>query len=152
MKFLAISFLLLLNLNFYAENISTTTLRTEKKQSDLIKKIKYKLIRLINPQRAKLVVAVCAVRGNSYDSKNGLYWKTKNSDKLNERIESEKKIMDGIIKMIDDGKIDDAKKELKDFIKNNPKSFFIDDAKKLLEEIDTSQSANSLEKSTDTLK
>jgi TolA-binding protein len=152
MKFLIVGFLLLLNLNFYAENISTTTLRTEKKQSDLIKKIKYKLIRLINPQRAKLVMAVAAIRGNNYDSTNGLYWKTKNSDKLNERIESEKKIMDGIIKMVDDGKIDDAKKELKDFIKNNPESFFIDDAKKLLEEIDTSQSDNSLVKSTDSLK
>jgi TolA-binding protein len=152
MKFLIVGFLLLLNLNFYAENISTTTLRTEKKQSDLIKKIKYKLIRLINPQRAKLVMAVAAIRGNNYDSTNGLYWKTKNSDKLNERIESEKKIMDGIIKMVDDGKIDDAKKELSDFIKNNPKSFFIDDAKKLLEEIDTSQSDNSLVKSTDSLK
>jgi len=152
MKFLVISFLLLLNLNFYAENINTTTLSTEKKQSDLVKKIKYKLIRLINPQRAKLVMAVAAIRGNNYDSTNGLYWKTKNSAKLNERIESERKIMDGIIKMIDDGKINDAKKKLSDFIKNNPESFFIDDAKKLLDEIDTSQSDNSLMKSTDTLK
>ena len=137
MKVLMFVMILLVNFNLCAENINTTTVKTERKQSNLLKKIKYKLIRLLNPQRTKIVTAVVAVRGNSYDTKNGLYWKTKNSDKLNEKIDNERRIMENIIKMIEDDRIDDAKTELEDFIKTNPQGFFIDDAKKLLNEINS---------------
>jgi len=132
--------LLFLSFNLYCENEivistgSTTMISLEMKKTDLIKRIKYKLIKLFNPQRTKLVTAVIAVRGNSYDSKNNLYWKTSNSEKLNEKIENEKKIINEILEMISSGDIEEAKKELQDFIKNNPHAYLIDDAQKLLEQ------------------
>jgi len=141
MKFIFISLLIFsFNLNIFSEANDSIKTTTPKWYIEIIKKIKNKLAKIINPQKSSSVSSVFGVRGNNYDLKNGLYWKTENSAKLDEKIKKDKETIDLILKKIDEGNLEDARLELNDFIKNNPESRFNEEAKEILENI--TQSAN----------
>lgn len=136
MKFIFISLLIFsFNLNIFSEANDSIKTTTPKWYIEIIKKIKNKLAKIINPQKSSSVSSVFGVRGNNYDLKNGLYWKTENSAKLDEKIKKDKETIDLILKKIDEGNLEDARLELNDFIKNNPESRFNEEAKEILENI-----------------
>jgi|GEM_PF-4473758 len=136
MKFIFISLLIFsFNLNIFSEANDSIKTTAPKWYIEIIKKIKNKLAKIINPQKSSSVSSVFGVRGNNYDLKNGLYWKTENSAKLDEKIKKDKETIDLILKKIDEGNLEDARLELNDFIKNNPESRFNEEAKEILENI-----------------
>ncbi|MCX7648909.1 MAG: hypothetical protein N2Z60_09885, partial [Elusimicrobiales bacterium] len=102
---------------------STEQKTSQKKYVEIIKKIKNKINKTLNPQKSTNVSSVFGVRGNKYDSKNGVYWKTKNSDKLDEKIKKEKESMEEISKKIESGNISEAVADLEKFIKDNPNGY-----------------------------
>ncbi|MBP7796403.1 MAG: hypothetical protein KA059_06495 [Elusimicrobiales bacterium] len=140
-KIILAGFLGIISLNAFCDDIKPS--ETNKKwYVEAVKKVKLKLNSLLNPTKTASVTSVFGIRGNDYDSKNSLYWKNMNTDKLNDKISADKKALESIIKQIEDGKIDEAKTGLKNFIKNNPNSYIINDAKELLNNLNT-ESSNS---------
>jgi len=129
-------FLGFISLNSFCDDNKLST-ADKKWYAEAVKKVKLKLNSLLNPTKSTSVTSVFGIRGNNYDSKNNLYWKNMNTDKLNDKISADKKTLELIIKQIEDGKLDEAKTELKNFIKNNPNSYIINDAKELLNNLNT---------------
>lgn len=128
---------------------STEQKASQKKYVEIIKKIKNKINKTLNPQKSTNVSSVFGVRGNKYDSKNGVYWKTKNSDKLDEKIKKEKESMEEISRKIESGNISEAVADLEKFIKDNPNGYFVEEAGELLKSLKSDKIEKSDSSSTD---
>ncbi|MEF3279533.1 MAG: hypothetical protein K6357_00995 [Elusimicrobiota bacterium] len=137
MKVILTILMLLGGFNLFCEEGAVAKKETTSKwYVEIVKNLKIKLNKIINPQKSATISSVFGVRGNKYDSKNGLYWKSSNSEQLIDKIERDKTVIDEIVKKIEAGDIEEAKLELENFVKNNPNSYFIDEVNVLLKEID----------------
>ena len=76
------------------------------------------------------VSAVAAVRGAKQGSDaEALYWKGGVSEKAQKRLAEEKKAMTAAVQLIVDGKLPEGRTALEKFIKDNPDSIYVPDAK-----------------------
>ena len=112
---------------------------TKTRYEHLLKRIKVKINRIIRPGKTRSMVAVIGVRGNRYDPKTGLYWKTDLSENLKERIKEEKEIVEKIIVNFDPTKPQTVS-SVEDYIKNNPNTYFLDELNDLIRSTTTSTS------------
>ena len=79
------------------------------------------------------ISAVAAVRGSNQSADPmELYWKGGMTEKAAKKLEGEKKEFIVAIEKVIDGKTETGKKLLKAFIKNNPDSLYLQDAKEAL--------------------
>ena len=79
------------------------------------------------------VSAVAAVRGAKQGSDaEALYWKGGVSEKAREKLAEEKKALTEAVQLIVEGNAPEGKAALEKFIKDNPESFYVPDAKEAL--------------------
>ncbi len=76
------------------------------------------------------VSAVAAVRGAKQGSDaEALYWKGGVSEKAQKKLAEERKVMTAAVQLIVDGKLPEGRTALEKFIKDNPDSIYVLDAK-----------------------
>ncbi|MEW6042129.1 MAG: hypothetical protein AB1633_11475 [Elusimicrobiota bacterium] len=86
------------------------------------------------------IAAVCAVRGELQDiDPMELYWKGSISEKAQKKLDEEKKKFKTAVESIVDGKIEEGRKLLQEFLKENPKSLLVPDVKEALSKLPESQ-------------
>ena len=79
------------------------------------------------------VSAVAAVRGAKQGSDaEALYWKGGVSEKAREKLAEEKKALTEAVQLIVEGSTPEGKAALEKFIKDNPESFYVPDAREAL--------------------
>ena len=79
------------------------------------------------------VSAVAAVRGDKQGSDaDALYWKGGVSEKAQKKMDEEKKAMTAAVQLVVDGKLAEGRIAIGKFIKDNPDSIYIPDAKEAL--------------------
>jgi len=79
------------------------------------------------------VSAVAAVRGAKQGSDaEALYWKGGVSEKAREKLTEEKKALTDAVQLIVEGSVPEGKAALEKFIKDNPESFYVPDAREAL--------------------
>ncbi|MCG2725223.1 MAG: hypothetical protein L6420_03020 [Elusimicrobia bacterium] len=88
------------------------------------------------------ISAVAAVRGadQSVDPME-LYWKGGITEKAAQKLDDEKKEFIAAIEKVVDGQIDEGKKLLEAFIKNNSDSLYLQDAKEALSKLSEAEKA-----------
>lgn len=88
------------------------------------------------------VSAVAAVRGAKQGSDaRALYWKGGVSDAAQKKLEAEKKQLTDAVQLVLDGDTKGAKAAFEKFIKDNPESVFLPEAKEALEKLPVNSSA-----------
>jgi hypothetical protein len=86
------------------------------------------------------IAAVAAVRGVLQDiDPMELYWKGSISEKAQKKLEEEKKKFKTAVESVIDGKIEEGRKLLVEFLKENPESLFVPDVKEALSKLPQSQ-------------
>jgi len=79
------------------------------------------------------VSAVAAVRGAKQGSDaEALYWKGGVSEKAREKLAVEKKALTDAVQLVVEGSVPEGRTALEKFIKDNPESFYVPDAKEAL--------------------
>ena len=79
------------------------------------------------------VSAVAAVRGSKQGSDaEALYWKGGVSEKAQKKLAEEKKVMTAAVQLVVDGKPAEGRTALEKFIKDNPDSIYVTDAREAL--------------------
>jgi hypothetical protein len=79
------------------------------------------------------VSAVAAVRGAKQGSDAGaLYWKGGVSQKAQKKMAEDKKSLTEAVQLVVDGRVPEGRAALEKFIKDNPESFYVPDAKEAL--------------------
>lgn len=102
--------------------------------NDMLKGLKTKVQSRL--QSKVRVSAVAAVRGAKQGGDaNALYWKGGVSDKARKRLAEEKQLLTGAVELVVGGDIEGGRAALNKFIKSNPESFFLQDAKDALEKL-----------------
>ncbi|MCX7642163.1 MAG: hypothetical protein N2Z20_05975 [Elusimicrobiales bacterium] len=126
MKFIFIVYFSLMPLYIYTQqNIET------KSYNEVIKKIKIKIHRFFHPGKSTVIVAVAGVRGNRFDLRKKIYWKTELSTKMQDKINEEGEVVKNIIKDFDPKKPQQIK-DIKEYLEKNPNSFFTSELRELL--------------------
>jgi hypothetical protein len=91
------------------------------------------------------VSAVAAVRGAKQgEDARALYWKGGVSDAARKKLDAERKQLADAVQLAVDGDNAGAKVALGDFIKNNPDSLYLPDAKEALEKLPADAPASSV--------
>lgn len=79
------------------------------------------------------VSAVAAVRGAKQGSDaEALYWKGGVSEKAREKLAEEKKVLTEAVQLVVEGSMSEGKAALEKFIKDNPESLYVPDAREAL--------------------
>ncbi len=132
MKTIVYIFILLFALSDFcrAQN-NETQFDADKRYFEVLKKIKIKINKAIRPSKTNVVRAVIGVRGNRYDSKRNLYWKSDFSPKLKEKISEEANKISGLIENFNPHNPQSIK-NIEDYLSENPNSYFSNELKKLL--------------------
>lgn len=101
-------------------------------------------------QSKRRVTAVAAVRGAKQgEDPEALYWKGGVSEKAQKKLEAEQEQLTEAVQLIVDGDIAGGKAALEKFIKENPESFFAQDAQAALKNLpaeETKEEAKPAEK------
>ncbi len=99
--------------------------------NDMLKGLKTKISkRLESKQR---VSAVAAVRGAKQgEDPNALYWKGGVSEKARKKLEDEKAQLTAAVELVVAGEVEGGRTAIQKFLKDNPESFFAQDAKDAL--------------------
>jgi len=98
---------------------------------NLLKGLKSKVQKKFESQTR--VSAVAAVRGAKQGSDaEALYWKGGVSEKAREKLAEEKKVLTAAVQLIVEGSIPEGKAALEKFIKDNPESLYVPDAREAL--------------------
>ena len=88
------------------------------------------------------VSAVAAVRGAKQGSDaEALYWKGGVSEKAREKLAEEKKVLTEAVQLIVEGSTPEGKAALEKFIKDNPESLYVPDAREALANLPKDESA-----------
>lgn len=122
-------FLISLSICVYADEVELSVSQdntTKTKYEQILKKLKVKINKFINPGKTKTTVAVIGVRGNKYDSKKNIYWKTELSQKAKDKIKEEGQIVEKLIQNFDPTKSETVV-SIEEYIKKNPNSYFIEE-------------------------
>jgi hypothetical protein len=91
------------------------------------------------------ISAVAAVRGSKQGSDaEALYWKGGVSEKAQKKQTEEKKIMTDAVQLVVDGKLVEGRAALEKFIKDNPDSVYLPDAKEALANLPSAESTATL--------
>jgi hypothetical protein len=96
---------------------------------DMLKGLKTK----ISKPSQNRVAAVAAVRGaKKGEDANALYWKGGVSEKALKKLAEEQKQLTAAVELVVGGDTEGGRAALKKFLKDNPESFFVQDAKEAL--------------------
>ena len=108
--------------------------------NDMLKGLKTKVqSKLQSKVRAS---AVAAVRGAKQgEDANALYWKGGVSDKARKKLADEKAQLTEAVEMVVGGDTEGGRAALNKFIRSNPESFFLPDAKDALEKLPPAEAA-----------
>lgn len=88
------------------------------------------------------VSAVAAVRGAKQGGDaNSLYWKGGVSEKAQKKLAEEKKQLTEAVELVVGGDIEAGRAALNTFLKTNPESFFVQDAKEALSNLPAKEAA-----------
>lgn len=99
--------------------------------NDMLKGLKTKISKKMESKHR--VSAVAAVRGAKQGSDaNALYWKGGVSEKAQKKLGEEQKQLTEAVQLVVDGDAEGGRAALKKFLKDNPESFFAQDAKDAL--------------------
>lgn len=99
--------------------------------NDMLKGLKTKVQAKL--QSKTRVSAVAAVRGAKQgEDANALYWKGGVSEKAQKKLAEEKKQLTDAVELVVGGDVEGGRAALGKFLKNNPESFFVQDAKEAL--------------------
>lgn len=131
MKVAVVVLLLFVSAHSYCQEASTI----KDRYSNVLKKIRTKINRMVRPAKVKPQAAIMGIRGNKYDSKRNIYWKTELSDKMKEKI---RKDAQEIEKVIDD-LIVGKDISLAEYIKNNPDNYFLNEIKEIYNSLNESK-------------
>ena len=87
--------------------------------------------------------SVAAVRGADMkeNTKDKVYWKGTQSDKRDKKLGKQRSQLAAALELAVSGKIDEAKKGVEKFIKDNPESPYLEDAKEALVRLKTMPAA-----------
>ena len=98
---------------------------------NLLKGLKSKVQRKLESKNR--VSAVAAVRGAKQGSDaEALYWKGGVSEKAREKLAEEKKVLTDAVQLVVEGSVPEGKEALEKFIKDNPESLYVPDAREAL--------------------
>jgi len=99
--------------------------------SNMLKGLKSKVEKKLESKNR--VSAVAAVRGAKQGSDaKALYWKGGVSEAARKKLEAEKKQMTDAVQLVVDGNMAEGRAAITKFIKDNPESVYIQDAKEAL--------------------
>lgn len=99
--------------------------------NNMLKGLKTKIGRKIESKQR--VSAVAAVRGAKQgEDPNALYWKGGVSDKARKKLEDEKAQLTAAVELVVGGDVEGGRAAIQKFLKDNPESFFAQDAKEAL--------------------
>lgn len=99
--------------------------------SDMLKGLKTKISKKLESKTR--VSAVAAVRGAKQgEDANALYWKGGVSEKAQKKLAEEQKQLTAAVELVVGGDVEGGRAALKKFLKDNPESFFLQDAKDAL--------------------
>jgi len=99
--------------------------------SDMLKGLKTKVAKKL--QSKSRVTAVAAVRGAKQgEDANALYWKGGVSEKAQKKLADEKAEITAAVELVVNGDVEGGRAALDKFVKGNPESFFLQDAKDAL--------------------
>jgi len=88
------------------------------------------------------VSAVAAVRGAKQGSDPmALYWKGGVSDNAQKKLDAEKNQFAQAVQLVVDGSLEEGRQELSKFVRDNPDSVFVPDAKEALSKIPAADKA-----------
>lgn len=113
------------------------TLRAEESKNwkswygDMLKGLKTKVSKRLESKNR--VAAVAAVRGaKKGEDANALYWKGGVSEKAQKKLAEEQKQLTDAVELVVGGDVEGGRTALAKFLKDNPESFFAQDAKDAL--------------------
>lgn len=104
---------------------------TRPKYEEILKKVRIKINKILRPGKERMTLAVIGVRGNRYDPKTKIYWKTELSQKAKEKLKEESEIVEKLIKEFDPTK-EESVGAVEEHIKKNPEGYFVDELKELV--------------------
>lgn len=112
---------------------------------NLLKGLKTKIQKKLESKTR--VTAVAAVRGAKQGGDaRALYWKGGVSDAAQKKLEAERKQLTEAVQLVLDGDSGGARAALEKFIRDNPESFYLPDAKEALEKMQPEAPAAESEK------
>lgn len=112
----------------YSQDNQNINQNIKEKYTNVLKKIKVKMNKIIRPGKTKPHAAVIGVRGNKYDIKNGIYWKTELSEKMKEKIKKDSQEAEKIINSLINGA---DVSSLSSYIKENSDNYFLNEIKEI---------------------
>lgn len=99
--------------------------------NSMLKGLKTKISKKLESKQR--VSAVAAVRGAKQgEDANALYWKGGVSEKARKKLEEEKKQLTEAVELVVGGDVEGGRAAIQKFLKDNPESFFAQDAKEAL--------------------
>lgn len=99
--------------------------------NDMLKGLKTKISKKLESKTR--ISAVAAVRGAKQgEDANALYWKGGVSEKAQKKLADEQKQLTAAVELVVGGDVEGGRAALKKFLKDNPESFFLQDAKDAL--------------------
>ncbi len=108
--------------------------------SDMLRGLKSRMQKKLESRTR--VSAVAAVRGSKEgEDPNALYWKGGVSEKAQKKLAEEKKQFADAVELVVGGDVEGGRAALNKFLKDNPDSFFCQDAKDALEKLPAPEAA-----------
>ena len=99
-----------------------------------LRSLKAKIEKRVTPKSK--ITAVAAVRGARQEDKSAkVYWKGSTSHKAQEKIDQDRKTIKEAVENIVEGDLEKGRTQLSEFVRKNPDSYFIAEAKEALEKL-----------------